>query len=163
MESFEYIYDYYPESISEVTDEQKQIRERVQAFMSGDADPELIKVIVHRVKDAVATNQIDVVCFAPAPSGAETILRFGELAEVLSRDVNCDVFLDAVTLQFNADPITLVRYYKCNEERVKRKRVLVVGDVSTTGQSLRRIDELLNKKGAKEVYALFLAKTKLAQ
>lgn len=159
MKSFDYIYDYYPESISEVTDEQKRIREKVQAFMSGDADSELIKEIVLRVKDAVATNQIDVVCFAPGTTGAKTILRYGALAEVLDKEVDSDVFLDAITLKFDADPITHTRFYQCNAKRIKGKIVLLIGGVYTTGQSLQEVSDLLKKNGAQSVFGLFIAKT----
>ena len=159
MSKIDYMYDYYPESISEVTDEQRRIRERVQGFMSGDADPELVYEIVDRVKGLVKVNQIDVICFAPGTTGAKTILRYGELAEILDKEIDCDVFLDAVTLKFDADPITHVRYYKCNQERVKDKIVLVVGSVYTTGESYNSIMKLLNENGAKRAFVIYVAKT----
>ena len=159
MRPFEYLHDYYPESISEVTDEQKHIRERVQDFMSGEIDPELIDRVVVRVKEIVKTEDTDVVCFAPGSTGAKTILRFGELAEILDRELDCDVYLDAVTLKFDADPITHARYYHCNKERVNGKNVLLIGGVYTTGLALQEVGDLLTHNGAKSVYALFIAKT----
>ena len=159
MSKIDYMYDYYPESISEVTDEQRRIRERVQGFMSGDADPELVYEIVDRVKGFVKVNQIDVICFAPGTTGAKTILRYGELAEILDKEIDCDVFLDAVTLKFDADPITHTRFYQCNKERVKGKNVLVIGGVYTTGESMREINLLLSQNQASNVYGLFIAKT----
>ena len=159
MSKIDYMYDYYPESISEVTDEQRRIRERVQGFMSGDADPELVYEIVRRVKSIVNANQVDIICFAPGTTGAKTILRYGELAEVLDREVDCDVFLDAITLKFDADPITHERYYKCKQERVKDKNVLVLGSVYTTGKSYNSIMTLLNDNGAKETIVIYVART----
>lgn len=159
MSNINYMYDYYPESISEVTDEQRRIRERVQGFMSGDADPELVYEIVRRVKSIVNANQVDIICFAPGTTGAKTILRYGELAEVLDREVDCDVFLDAITLKFDADPITHERYYKCKQERVKDKNVLVLGSVYTTGKSYNSIMTLLNDNGAKETIVIYVART----
>ena len=161
MRTFEYLYDYYPESITEVTDEQKRIRELVQGFMSGEADPELLDRVIFRVKEIVKTEDIDVVCFAPGTTGAKTILRFSDLAEKLDRELDCDVFMDAVTLKFDADPITHKRYYQCNNDRVKGKIVLVIGGVSTTGESMMEINSLLEKNLTKAVYGLFIAKTVL--
>lgn len=159
MSKIDYMYDYYPESISEVTDEQRRIRERVQGFMSGEPDPELFYEIVNRVKSIVNANQVDIICFAPGTTGAKTILRYGELAEVLDREVDCDVFLDAITLKFDADPITHERYYKCKQERVKDKNVLVLGSVYTTGKSYNSIMTLLNDNGAKETIVIYVART----
>lgn len=159
MSKIDYMYDYYPESISEVTDEQRRIRERVQGFMSGDVDPEFVYEIVSRVKGLVNANQIDVICFAPGTTGAKTILRYGELAEILDKEIDCDVFLDAVTLKFDADPITHTRFYQCNKERVKGKNVLVIGGVYTTGESFHSITNLLITNGADTVQGLFIART----
>lgn len=159
MKSFNYLYDYYPESISEVSEEQKRTRQLVQDFMTGVIAPQLFSDLVSRAKDIVASEGVDLVCFAPGSTASKTILRFGELAEALDRELDCDVFLDAVTIKFDADPVTHQRCYQCNKKRVKGKNVLFVGGVFLTGESLKLITELLLIDGAKKVCGLFVAKT----
>ena len=159
MYRFDYIIDYYPESKLDATEGQRRDRQMIQDFMFGDPSEELIRQIVSRVKTAVSDEAIDLVCFAPATTGAKTVLRFDKISGVLAEELDCDVFIDVVSLQFDSDPITHVRYYKCAKEKVKGKRVLVVGSVYSTGEALTEVGDLLAKNGAKSVYGLFVAKT----
>jgi hypoxanthine-guanine phosphoribosyltransferase len=107
----------------------------------------------------VSKETIDLVCFIPETTGAKTVLRFDKISEVLREELDCDVYIDAVSLQFDSDPITHVRYYKCAKGKVKGKRVLLVGSVYSTGEALTEVGDLLVKNGAKSVYGLFAAKT----
>ena len=159
MISFDYLYDYYPESIIEVTDEQMRIRELIKGFMSGDMDQELLYAVVARVKELAKSDGIDIVCFIPGSTGAKTILRFGELAVLLDRELDCDVFLDTITLKFDSNLITYTQFYQCNKERVGGKNVLLIGGVYTTGQTLQEVGDLLKHNGANSIYGLFIAKT----
>ncbi|MBQ9309385.1 MAG: hypothetical protein IJ222_00795 [Bacteroidales bacterium] len=162
MYEYDYLMDYYPESINNVTEGQAKDRETVQAFMTGEISGELITRIASKASSLVEEKSIDVVCFAPGTTGAKTILRFGELADSLSDSLSCNVFLDGITLKFDSDPITHTRFYQCNAERIKNKNVLLIGGVYTTGQSLQEVGDLLMKNAAKEVFGLFIAKTTLA-
>ena len=159
MYRFDYIIDYYPESKLDVTDSQRLDRQMIQDFMFGDPSEELIRQIVSRAKTAVSNEAIDLVCFAPGTTGAKTILRFDKISEVLSEELACNVYIDAVSLQFDSDPITHIRHYKCAKGIVKGKKVMVVGSVYTTGEALTEVGDLLMKNGAKSVYGLFVAKT----
>lgn len=159
MYRFDYIVDYYPESKLDATEDQISDRQMIQDFMFGDPSEELIRQIVSRVKTIVSGEAIDLVCFAPGTTGAKTVLRFDKISGVLAEELDCDVYIDAVSLQFDSDPITHVRYYKCAKEKVKGKRVLVVGSVYSTGEALTEVGDLLVKNGAKSVYGLFAAKT----
>ena len=159
MYSFSYLFEYYPESIHTVTEEMLRDRKEVQSFMTGEVSEKLLSAIESSVLEKVNKERIDVVCFAPGTTGAKTILRFGNLAERLSSVLPCDVYLDAITLVSDADPITHERFYQCNKARVFGKKVLVVGSVYTTGKSLKTIGDILIKNKAKSVSGLFVAKT----
>ena len=159
MYRFDYIVDYYPESKLDATEDQISDRQMIQDFMFGDPSEELIRQIVSRVKTIVSGEAIDLVCFAPGTTGAKTVLRFDKISGVLAEELDCDVYIDAVSLQFDSDPITHVRYYKCAKEKVMGKRVLVVGSVYSTGEALTEVGDLLVKNRAKSVYGLFAAKT----
>ena len=154
MYNYSYLMDYYPESVEAPSAERAQNRDTVQAFMTGDISSELLTQIVNEM-------HIDMVCFAPGTTGAKTILRFGDMAEKLSTSLPCPVFLDGVTLKFDSDPITHIRFYQCNKERVNGKNVLLIGGVYTTGQALQEVGDLLMENGALRVFGLFIAKTAL--
>lgn len=157
MKSFEYIYDYCPESSIKVNDEQSRICQLVQDFIAGDVSNILIEDIVTKVKEILINNEIDYVCFSPGTTGTKTILRFSKIADVLSDELNCGVFLD--TIQVESDPIKNIRYYKCKKARVKGKRVLLIGGVYDTGETFDIVTDLLLSNGAKSVNGLFVAKT----
>ncbi|MBO6248844.1 MAG: hypothetical protein J6N54_08555, partial [Bacteroidales bacterium] len=106
MYRFDYLVDYYPESKFEVTEDQKLDRQMIQDFMFGEPSDELIKQLVSRVKTEVEEKAIDLVCFVPGTTGAITILRFDKISEVLAEELDCNVYIDAVSLQFDSDPIT---------------------------------------------------------
>lgn len=161
MYRFDYLVDYYPESKFEVTEDQKHDRQMIQDFMFGEPSDELIKQLVSRVKTEVEEKAIDLVCFVPGTTGAKTILRFDKISEVLAEELDCNVYIDAVSLQFDSDPITHIRHYKCAKEIVKGKKVLLIGSVYTTGKALNEVGDLLIKSGTKSVYGLFIAKTVL--
>lgn len=159
MYRFDYIVDYYPESKLDVTEGQRFDRQMIQDFMFGDPSEELIRQIVSRAKTTVSDEAIDLVCFAPGTTGAKTLLRFDKISEVLAEELDCDVYINAVSLQFDSDPITHIRHYTCAKEIVKGKKMLVIGSVYTTGEALTEVGDLLIKNGAKSVYGLFVAKT----
>ena len=161
MYRFDYIVDYYPESKIDVTEGQRLDRQMIQDFMFGDPSEELIRQIVSRAKTTVSDEAIDLVCFAPGTTGAKTLLRFDKISEVLAEELDCDVYIDAVSLQFDSDPITHIRHYKCEKDKVKGKRVLVVGSVYSTGEALTEVGDLLMESGASDVIGLFVAKTVL--
>ena len=159
MYRFDYIVDYYPESKIDVTEGQRLDRQMIQDFMFGDPSEELIRQIVSRAKTTVSDEAIDLVCFAPGTTGAKTLLRFDKISEVLAEELDCDVYIDAVSLQFDSDPITHIRHYKCAKDKVKGKRALVVGSVYSTGEALTEVGDLLMESGASDVIGLFVAKT----
>lgn len=161
MYRFDYIVDYYPESKLDVTEGQRLDRQMIQDFMFGDPSEELIRQIVSRAKTTVSDEAIDLVCFAPGTTGAKTLLRFDKISEVLAEELDCDVYIDAVSLQFDSDPITHIRHYKCVKEIVKGKKMLVIGSVYTTGEALTEVGDLLMESGASDVIGLFVAKTVL--
>lgn len=158
MYRFDYLFDYYPESIPGESEEQRQNREDIDAFMTGVTSDRLRAVIEKAVEETVKNENIDLVCFAPGSTGAKTILRFGELADRLSSILHCDVYLDAITLADNAAPGKQERVYQCNRDRVSGKKVLVVGSVYSSGTSMNTIGNLLLKNKAKSVLGLFVAK-----
>ena len=159
MYRFDYIVDYYPESKLDVTEGQRLDRQMIQDFMFGDPSEELIRQIVSRAKTTVSDEAIDLVCFAPGTTGAKTLLRFDKISEVLAEELDCDVYINAVSLQFDSDPITHIRHYTCAKEIVKGKKMLVIGSVYTTGEALTEVGDHRIKNGAKSVNGLFVAKT----
>ena len=158
MYRFDYLFDYYPKSIPDEAEEQRQIQEEIEAFMTGVTSDRLRAAIEKAVAETVRNENIDLVCFAPGSTGAKTILRFGELADRLSSLLPCDVYLDAITLADDAESGKQERVYQCNRNRVSGKKVLVVGSVYSTGTSLNAIGNLLLKNKAKSVLGLFVAK-----
>ena len=159
MYNYSYIYDYYPESIREVSSEQERNRQEVQDFMTGELSQTLVSKVIENVRAIAAEDRFTLVCFAPGTTGAKTILRFSELALTLSEILDCGVYLDAVTLRFDSDPITHERYYQCEKGRVRGQDVLLIGGVYTTGDALQEVGDLVMRSGAKSVRALFIAKT----
>ncbi len=159
MYSYSYIYDYYPESIREVSSEQERNRQEVQDFMTGELSQSLVSKVIENVRAIAAEDKFTLVCFVPGTTGAETVLRFSELASTLSDILDCGVYLDAVTLQFDSDPITHARFYQCDKERVKGQKILLIGDVYNTGEPLQKVGDIVMNNGAMSVRALFVAKT----
>jgi len=159
MYNYSYIYDYYPESVKNVTPAQQKDRDRVQDFMMGEPSEELITKVLSKVLELSGSEKVTLVCFAPGTTGSKTVLRFSELASRLSDVLDCGVYLDAVTLRFDSDPITHTRYYQCNKDRIKGQDVLLLGSVYTTGQSLQEVGDLIMQTGARSLRALFVAKT----
>lgn len=153
-----YIKKYYPESIEAPDDSALRDRRIIQDFMEGELDVNLRNQIELSVRNIVKEEDISVVCFIPGSTRAKTILRFGELSSELSFSLECDVFLDAITLQADADPITHEPIYHCKSERVKGKNVLIIGGVYTHEQHHASVSRLVLGYGAKKVEELYIAK-----
>ncbi len=158
MIDFKYIYDYDPNLIRDMTEEQHLTSKEITDFMTGITSDRLRAVIEKEVVETVKDENIDLVCFAPGSTGAKTILRFGELADRLSSILPCGVYLDAITLAADADSSTQEQVYQCNRDRVSGKKVLVLGSRYSTGTSMNTIGSLLLKNKAKRVLGLFVAK-----
>ena len=156
--TYSHLLDYYPSSMKDCSAKQTENRETVRNFMKGGISAELLQHIAIKANDLVRENEIDVACFIPGTSGSQTVLRFGEIAEHLSSILPCSVYLDGVTLQYDTDLITHIRSFQCNEKRFSGKRVLLIGDIYTSGASLQETGDLLIQNGAKSVYGFYVAK-----
>lgn len=154
-----YIKKYYPESMEAPDDSALRDRRIIQDFMEGELDVNLRNQIESSVRNIVKEEDISVVCFIPGSTRAKTILRFGELSSELSFGLECDVYLDAITLKADADPITHEVFYHCKPERVKGKNVLIIGGVCTHEQHYASIARLVLEQGAEKVEGLYVAKT----
>ena len=152
------IINYYPESV-EVSD-QSALRDRmlVQDFVEGELHIELRDKIESYVRKIVKEEEVSLVCFIPASTRSKTILRFGELSSHLAMALDCDVYLDVITLKADADPITHEVFFQCNPVRARGKNVLVIGGIYASKKADESISGLLPDSGASKVEELYVAK-----
>ena len=158
MINYTYLFEYYPETVIDVSERQRQDRLMVQDFMMGEVSERLLSILLDEIKRVVGQKAIDIVCFIPGSTGSKTLLRYGNLATHMVEKLGCDVSIDAVSLQFDADPITHEMKYKCNAKRLEKKNILLVGCVYNTGKTLDIMENLLKDCRVKSVEALFVAK-----
>lgn len=156
--TYTYIYDYIPVT-TQRTEEQDKDRNIVLDFLDGDIGHELKETILIRVKDIIENAvKTHVIAFIPAWSQEQTIERFSRLAAFLTDNLDSEVYLDAVTLKQDSDPIVMEKEYSCSTKRVKGKNVILIGDVIYTGESFKEVRDLIMDNGALSVFGLFIAK-----
>ena len=160
MMNVTYIKEYYPQSVITRDEDALENRKLIQDFMQGELNPQLKSEIIKKVHDIALQDDIDVVCFEPGLTSSETLLRYEELSSQLVPVVDCDVFMDTLTLEADADPITQEFTFKCNETRVKDKNILLIGGVYDSGLNYIKIVDILINNKAKKVVGLYIAKVK---
>ena len=124
--------------------------------MEGELDINLYNEIEISVRSIVKEEDISVVCFLPGSTKAKTILRFSELSSELSSSLDCDVFLDVITL--SSDSMSNQVFYQCKQERVMGRNILIIGGVYTNDKLHSSIKSLVLEQGAKKVEMFFIAK-----
>lgn len=155
---YTYIYDYIPATICR-TEEQDKNRNIILDFLDGDIGSTLKETILIKVKSLIKDKaKTHIISFIPAWSHEQTIERFGHIASYLSENIESDVYLDAVTLKQDADPIVMEKEYSCSTKRVKGMNVILIGDVIYTGESFKNVRDLIMDNGALSVFGLFIAK-----
>lgn len=159
MYRYTYIYDYIPTTAVHATDSQQADRETVLDFMDGALSASLKSELVRRIKEATAGSEpAYIVAFIPSWAKDRTIERYGTLAAYLSDSISSEVYLDAVSLRQDSDPILQVKEFAVNASRFKGKNVIVVGSVFSKGDTFETVGDLLMENGALSVEGLFVAK-----
>lgn len=155
---YTYIYDYVP-ATTRRTEEQEKNRNIVLDFLDGDIGHVLKETILIRVKDMIKDeSNTHIIAFIPAWSHEQTIERFSRLAAFLTDNLDSDVYLDAVTLKHDSDPVVMKKEYSCSTKRVKGMNVILIGDVIYTGESFKKVRDLIMDNGALSVFGFFIAK-----
>lgn len=161
MYDYTYIYDYVPTNVETTSRTERINRIIVLGFMDGDLDNGLRDKILEQIIGILARKKsVCIVAFAPAATEEKTVQRFGKLAAFLAARLSCEVFLDAVTLKHDADPILTKKEYQCNNSRFNGKNVILLAGVYVSGNTLQSIGDLLMSNGASSVEGLFVAKVK---
>lgn len=159
MYKYSYIYDYIPTTAENASEAQQADRETVLDFMDGALSSALKAEIVRRIEAATNGNEPTyIVAFIPSWAKERTVERYGTLAAYLSDNLKSEVYLDAITLRQDSDPILQIKEFAVNSSRFSGKNVILVGSVFTTGDMLKSAGDLLMENGALSVEGLFVAK-----
>lgn len=106
MYKFSYIYDYIPTTAKQATEAQLADRETVLDFMDGTLSPSIKDELVRKIAKTTAGNEPTyIVAFIPSWAKDITVERYGTLAAYLSDKIRSEVYLDAITLRQDSDPI----------------------------------------------------------
>jgi phosphoribosylpyrophosphate synthetase len=164
---FTNIFEYVPMRYQGVSSAQANSRREVFDFKDGRASVAVKNGLLTEIRRTIKGNESDwVVCFIPASTKAKTYNRFSSLALFLSRELQCDVFIDAVVNTVdtqsgcqsakNANPTA---NFIINSDYVRGKNVILIDDVITRGVTFDHTADKLEHNGARTVIGIFVART----
>lgn len=148
------------------SEEQKKERQICYDFNNGILSEEVKIQFLEKIKQIIGEDkEFWLVCFIPAFSAAKTKLRFGSLASVI-REEGYNVSIDAIYNKYDRPPRPVTRGTKnpiesfgIKQEEVAQKKILLIDDIITRGETFSRIGKALEDMGATTIVGLFLAQT----
>lgn len=159
MYKFSYIYDYIPTTDEQATEAQQADRETVLDFMDGTLSSSLKNELLRKITEITAGNEPTyIIAFIPSWAKDITVERYGTLAAFLSDNLKSDVYLDAISLRQDSDPILQIKEFALNSSRFTGKNVIVIGSIFSQGDTFEAVGDLLMENGAQSVEGLFVAK-----
>ena len=148
------------------SEEQKKERQICYDFNNGILSEEVKIQFLEKIKQIIgADKEFWLVCFIPAFSAAKTKRRFGSLASVI-REEGYNVSIDAIYNKYDRPPMSVTRGTKnpiesfgVKQEEVAQKKILLIDDIITRGETFSRLGKALEDMGATTIVGLFLAQT----
>lgn len=165
--SYTYLKEYLPVRYS-ATLAQKSDRQIVYDFKKGYCSMPVKRDIVERIKlIRRCTNGSNWrICFIPASTHANTVVRYGSLADFLQREtgIPCDISTietinDEVAGHIGGKKSNPAENFRVRSCDVSNKNVILIDDVITRGTTFVCTADKLIANGADQVVGLFLAKT----
>lgn len=160
-----HLMDYLPVRFS-ASEEQKKERQICYDFKNGILSEEVKIQFLEKIKQIIgADKEFWLVCFIPASSAAKTKRRFGSLASVI-REEGYNVSTDAIYNKYDRLPEHVTgktenptESFGIKQEKVVQKKILLIDDIITRGETFSRIGKALEDMGATTIVGLFLAQT----
>ena len=160
-----YLMDYLPAGFS-ASEEQKKERQICYDFNNGILREGVKIQFLEKIKQIIgADKEFWLVCFIPAFSAAKTKRRFGSLASVI-REEGYNVSTDAIYNKYDRRPTHIIGRTKnptesfgIKQEEVAQKKILLIDDIITRGETFSRMGKALEDMGATTIVGLFLAQT----
>lgn len=160
MSSFVTLYDYVPLGVGVLTPEQERTRVEIREFKEGVCADHIMRDIASEIRKIEEKDPGNcTVCFVPASRRDLTVMRYMELASYLGTEFPDQVYMNTIELCDSYDEIIEEsRKFACNQERVKGRTVIFIDDIYNTGRSYAEIVLLLENRGAKDVYGIYIAR-----
>lgn len=164
-----YIHDYTPVNRSGVKNvEQKKILNLLFRFKQGQHIALIAKMFSLAVcrLHTIDRNRDNMILIPIAASTTQRHRsRFFDLCRILSKRIGIDNGYDAVSIIYDREEYKglfrtdKIEHIRIDKGRVTGKHILLIDDVTTTGESFAQMREELRRKGALSVTGIFLAKT----
>lgn len=164
--NYHYLRSYLPVRFS-ADYQQQQDRREVYNFKDGRCSSELKKELLSEIRNAIGYTKSEwVVCFIPASSNERTITRYSSILSSIINEIGVDATLNAIRVTVDKEPGHMAgklndpsSNFNFNNSLFNGKRVLLIDDVITRGNTFTCTSIRLLRLGAKEVKGLFVAKT----
>ena len=162
-----YIMEYLPIRYA-ATAEQENDRQVVYSFKNGNCSFSLMKRIAEEIKKIKETvdGKNWRVCFIPASTRHNTVLRYQRLATFIERETgvacNCQTVMPAIDQQpshITGKKGDSTKNFCVNATDVKERDIILIDDVITRGYTFAQTARKLRKNGANKVVGLFVAVT----
>ncbi len=139
-------------------------RQAVWNFKEGICSSEILNAFANRIKSMATGNSV--VCFVPASTSAKTVARYGELSRRLQAmtGVQCSYTAIRKTVDGESGHIAgksdnPAAEFSFDPSFFRGKKVILIDDVVTRGNTLVGTAERLLSLGASDVFGLVVAKT----
>ena len=164
---YRYKMEYIPSYYEGLSEEQQRDQRTVLDFKEGQYDEELMLWFRQNIWNMTKGDEYAwAVCFLPCSSKDEQQKRFGKLAEYLKENTRVEVHLSTFGYVEKHSPSHLLGKNEIDLMNVAihvpdifAKKVILIDDIITTGETFYRTAEQTMRMGANYVYGLFLAKT----
>ena len=158
---------YMPTYYENLTEEQQRDQGIVLNFKKGLYDEEIMLWFRQNIwKMTKGDEYAWSVCFLPCSSEEEQQRRFGKLAKCLKEKTRVEIHLSTFGYVEKHDPSNLTGKSSIDLMNIAlhvpdifAKKVILIDDILTTGETFNRTAEQTMRMGANSVHGLFLAKT----
>lgn len=161
-----YILEYLPKRY--VANEiQKKNRNRIWRFKDGFIDVMLFLNFASYVNRIIEGKKNEfLICFIPISSNIRTRYRYASFAKKLEDVTSVKTSLRAITKNEDSDfgyiagkRLHPAEKFQINSNEVGNKRIILIDDIITMGNTFKETADLIMNNGAKSVVGLFAGKT----
>ncbi len=163
-----YLLNYVPVSAQNYgycpTEEDWMDRHEVWHFKDGNCSPRILRGLAQGIRQLASDDCV--VCFVPASTKAKTEFRYANVASRLQSmtGVTCSYTAisketDGASGHISGKQVDPASEFSFNADFFRGKKVILIDDVVTRGNTLKGTASRLLAKGAREVVALTVART----
>ena len=168
---FRMVTRYIPKRYEGLQDWQLENREAVERFKHGNLTEAEMQKIVKLVKRIIAKGEDTdkwIITYIPASTRDRYIKKYFTLTRYLRKHLEVPVAYFGVSILdegkckheggrkvITSDNLIIKRYLL----PVRKKNIILIDDVITTGESFRTVGDFLKAKGANSIFGLFYAMT----